>query len=79
MKYSDYHTKNLIGEALHAYHRIPLQSRKCSLLFVKDTYHYEEYQMFLEPVNKLVEMGELDFDARSSLEDIVKILKTKNK
>ena len=76
MRYRDYHKKNLIETALNAYNGIPLQSRIHTIPFVRDNLMcYEEYQMFLDPVNRLVEMGGLDFEVGSSLEDIVKILR----
>jgi len=76
MRYRDYHQRNLIEAALNAYDGIPLQSRTHTVPFVTDNLmRYEEYQMFLDPVNRLVEMGELDFEVGSSLDDIVKILR----
>ncbi len=76
--YSDYYIRSLINEALRAYNGIPLQSRELSVPEVKGKFMcYEEYPLFLEPVDRLVEMGELDFNAASSLEEVVEILRKK--
>jgi len=75
MRYRDYHVRVLVEEAISAYVQIPMGSRKLSIPEVRKRFmQYEEYHLFLEPVDKLVEMGELDFDSKTPLEEVVRIL-----
>ena len=76
MTYRDDYILELKNRALQAYNGIPVRIREVEVAEVKKGYmHLEEYPMFLDPVNRLVEMGELDFDSKSTLENIVDLLR----
>ncbi len=78
MRYREEYIKRVAHEAIAAYNGIHVPSRKLPITEVAEKYgRNEDYAMFLSPVNKLVEMGELDFDSQTSLEGIVRLIRKK--
>lgn len=73
MEYRDFNCLRLSSNALARYNQLSPKEREMTMPeLLEDT---RKYFGFVHPINRLVEMGELNFDADSSLEEIVKILR----
>lgn len=86
MDYKEAYTEHLKKDALYFYESIGSEVEKWDMLTLLEkvkaapymavgTFHVESAKHFTDSINRLVEMGNLNFEKDLPLEDVVKLLK----